>query len=66
MSPPILYYKITHNIIISGSTVSLTVNCTAINISLEGVPPGHYYMAVAAVNIIGEGDEYIHLVTGIS
>ena len=45
--------------------MSLNVNHTAITILLDGVPPGHYYIAVAAVNIIGEGDDYIHLVTGI-
>ena len=64
MSPPTLRYNISHNITSSGDTVSLTVHRTAITISLDGVPPGHYYIAVAAVNIIGEGDKYNHFVTG--
>lgn len=60
----ILHYIITHNLTSSRATVNRTVFGTAINISLDEVPPGHYYIDVAAVNIVGKGEINIHSVIG--
>ena len=67
--PPVTQYLITHNISASGPgcTASLTVTSPAAIIPLNGVPSGHYYVAVAAVNIIvGVGESNQKFVTGMT
>ena len=53
--PPITQYIITHNLTVSGDTVSTIVTSLVADIPLNGVPSGHYYVSVAAVNIVGQG-----------
>ena len=54
--PPIVSYIVTHNLTVSGATVTTTVTSPVAIIPLNGVPSGHYYAAVAAVNIVGQGE----------
>ena len=54
--PPIVSYIVTHNLTVSGATVTTTVTSPAAIIPLNGVPSGHYYVAVVTVNIVGQGE----------
>ena len=42
-----------------------TVTSPMAVISLNGVPPGHYYVEVAAENIVGLGESILMLTTGM-
>ena len=48
--PSIVSYIVTHNLTVSGATMTTTVTSPVAIIPLNGVPSGHYYVAVAAVN----------------
>ena len=65
LRPSINHYLITHNLTVSGATVSTTVTSPVANISLNGVPSGHYYVTVAAVNVIGLGERNLEFITGM-
>ena len=56
--PPIVSYIVTHNLTVSGATVTTTAPSPVaiICIPLNGVPSGHYYVAVVAENIVGQGE----------
>ena len=54
--PSIVSYIVTHNLTVSGATMTTTVTSPVAIIPLNGVPSGHYYVAVAAVNIVGQGE----------
>ena len=68
LRPPVTQYLITHNISASGPgcTATLTVTSPVAIIPLNGVPSGHYYVAVAAVNIVGQGESNQKFITGIT
>ena len=62
---PVLFYivQVVNGSDISGSCVQL--NTTNMNTTLKGIEPGHtYYIAVYAVNAVGDGSKFNITVTG--
>ena len=66
LRPPIVSYIVTHNLTVSGATMSTIVTSPVAIITLNGVPSGHYYVSVAAVNIVGQGQSAQGSFTGIN
>ena len=66
LRPPIVGYIVTHNLTVSGATMSTTVTSPVAIITLNGIPSGHYYVSVAAVNIVGQGQSAQGSFTGIN
>ena len=64
LRPPVVSYIVTHNLTVSGDTMSTIVTSPVAIIPLNGVPSGHYYVDVAAVNIAGLGESVQKSVTG--
>ena len=64
LRPPVVRYIVSHNLTASGAAMK-TVTSTVTIIPLNGVPPGHYYIDVAAENIVGIGESARESFTGI-
>ena len=60
----VTYYILTHNLTATGNTTIINNTSPVVNVSLDGVPPGHYSVNVAAVNIVGQGTSAQETVTG--
>ena len=61
--PPIVGYIVTHNLTVSGATMTTIVTSPVAIIPLNGVPSGHYYAAVAALNVVGQGESIQESIT---
>ena len=60
----VTHYILTHNLTATGNTTIINNAIPVVNVSLDGVPPGHYSVNVTAVNIVGQGTSAQETVTG--
>ena len=60
----VTHYILTHNLTATGNTTIINNAIPVVKVSLDGVPPGHYSVNVAAVNIVGQGTSAQETVTG--
>ena len=60
----VTHYILKHNLTVTGNTTIINNTSPLVKVSLDGVPPGHYSVNVAAVNIVGQGTSAQETVIG--